>query len=102
MDNYVDGSPKEQTRKTRGLHKSHGVIKIIPVCWSDYLSVTQNKKNLVTFLKSLVDEVAVKEILLQGESLTYGGKTMHEEDTDVFILLIHFMHKWQIAGLKVY
>ena len=28
LDNYVDGSLKEQVRKTRGLHKSHGVIRI--------------------------------------------------------------------------
>ena len=84
----------------------------------------KTKTLMVIFLKSLVDEVAVEEILLLGESLTCGGKTTHGEadmmivqamhgclnkyrwvymfgeDTDVFLLLIHFMHKWQIAGLK--
>ena len=88
--------------------------------------MTQNKKNLLIFLKALVSELAVKEILVQGESLTCGGKTTHQEadtmivqamhgclnkyrrfyvfaeDTDMFLLLIHFMYKWQIAGLKVY
>ena len=86
----------------------------------------KTKTLMVIFLKSLVDEVAAEEILLLGESLTCVGKTTHEEadmmivqamhgclnkyrwvymfaeDTDVFLLLIHFMHKWQIAGLKVY
>ena len=49
----------------------------------------KTKTLMVIFLKSLVDEVAVKEILLLGESLTCGGITMYEKADMMIVQAMH-------------